>query len=169
MDKTDEINREISSFLSDLSIAPSTIVKVECHAPVNNNDEYTTCSASFDSVLSGVFEEKIPANLFVDQQLADDPSKTLLNFCICDESAFSIEYKEFQKHHYCLVKNNDENILISGGITFDESDDMLRLVQSTFDFMEQLLDHEEMHFGHLACQSNFITDLQGKDKNANKY
>ncbi|WP_430814272.1 hypothetical protein [Carboxylicivirga sp. RSCT41] len=162
MDKTDEINHEISSFLSDLSIAPTTIVKVECYAPVKNNDELTTCTKSFDSVVSEVFKDKIPANLFVAKELADDATKALLKFCICDEKSFTIEYKEFQKFNYCVVKNNEETILISGGISFDQSGDKLRLVQSTFDFMEQLLDHEEMHFGHVSCQTNFINDIQGK-------
>jgi hypothetical protein len=167
MDKTNEISQEISSFLSDLSIAPTTIVKVECFAPVSNQDEYLTCSIAFNSVLTEVFKKQIPANLFVAQSLAEDPQKVLLKFCMCDEKAFSIEYKEFQKHAYCLVKNNEENILISGGIAFNQSEDRLRLVQSTFDFIEQLLDHEEMHFGHLAYQANYTNDISSdkKDKN----
>ncbi|MCU4155166.1 hypothetical protein J1N10_04215 [Carboxylicivirga sp. A043] len=166
MDKTDELTKEIQSFLSDLSIATNTIVKVECYASVNNQDEYTTCLDAFNTVLTSVFNKQKPAKLFIAQSLADDAQKALFKFSICDDKEYSIEYKEFQKHPYCLVSRNEENILISGGISFDSTIDTLRLVQSTFDFMEQLLDHEEMHFGHVAYQANFINDIQSTKKDA---
>ncbi|WP_289053243.1 hypothetical protein [Carboxylicivirga marina] len=164
MDKADEITKEILSLLSDLNISTLSIVKIECILPVHTPDELVTCSEAFSSVLQTVFEKQQPANTLLAQELINSNNKAMLRFTICDDHETKIEYKEFQKHNYCLLTKLDEKVLVSGGIHFQSSSDALRSVQQTFDFVEQLLDHEEMHFGHIAHQSNYLSDIQSDNK-----
>ncbi|TRX71623.1 hypothetical protein [Carboxylicivirga sp. M1479] len=159
VDKNKDLAQEISLFLSDLSISIDSIVKVECFVPYSNNEEYLSCNTCFQSSLGQVFKTKIPANTIVAQEPGNNEEESILYFTMVDSSSVTINYKEFQKHHYVTLDANGEKVLISGGILFNDDDTMLRNIQLSIDFAEQLLDHEEMHFGHIAHQINYIEDL----------
>lgn len=163
MDKPEAIVKELTSFLSDLKISPQSIAMIEVYAVINNNDDYLSCSSTLTSALSQIYKEQPPAHSLVAQKPVQNPDDALMRISICDEN-LSLKHKIFQKHHYSLIMSNDEKIILSGAISFNWTNDMMRNVQSSFDFIEQLLDHEEMHMGHIAHQVNYIEGINSKDK-----
>lgn len=159
IDKPEIINTEISSFITDLAIPPTNIAKIDCYVSISNQDEYLTCQTAFTSALNLLFGKKLPANTLIDLKPTEAANKALIRLSIVDSNKATVECKEFQKHAYSLVTVGDEKILFSGNIGFPKSGDLLRNIQSTYDFAEQLLDHEEMHFGHIALLNDYIEHL----------
>jgi len=164
MDKPEEIAQELISFLSDLNIPKQAVVKVDCYALIKSNDDHASCSSTYRSALTAVFKDQIPAHTFIAQQPIEKDNEILFRIGINDVSSTKVEYKEFQKHNYCVLSNYEERILISGAIGFESAGDALRDIQTTFDFAEQLLDHEEMHFGHMAVLNNYLANIDNSKK-----
>ncbi|WP_430812506.1 MULTISPECIES: hypothetical protein [unclassified Carboxylicivirga] len=165
-DKHEEINRELKSFFKDLKIAHKTVVQITCHAAIRQHDDYEACANTLRTALDTLFNSAPPATTLIAQEPAKDTSKVLFRIGLCRQPEAKVEHKVFQKHPYTLLSIKGEKMLFSGGINGILPNDMLRNIQSVYDFAEQLLDHEEMHFGHIAVESNFVEDINGKENAA---
>ncbi len=166
IDKPEKIQQELNSFLSDLNIAPNQVAKVDCYAPINTQDEYLACQSAFASALSLFFNKQVPANSLIDLQPIENKAKATIRFSIIDNKVSTVAHKEFQKHQYTLVTVGDEKLLFSGSIQFNETNDLLRNIQMGYDFAEQLLDHEEMHPGHIALLNDYLENINESEANA---
>ncbi|MBS2213026.1 hypothetical protein KEM09_16530 [Carboxylicivirga mesophila] len=161
--KTKEISEELSSFIADLNLNKACIAKLECYISLDSSDDIISCQTHLTDSFKQLFGEHIPAFSLINQQAADISNKALLKLTLFDEPDSVVSCKEFQKHPYTVVTINDDKLVFSGGIHFTEEKDILRSIQLSYDFAEQLLDHEEMHMGHLATVSNYMEDLEGKN------
>ncbi|MBS2096812.1 hypothetical protein [Carboxylicivirga linearis] len=159
--KTDSLSKTISTFLKDNTIDTKQIAKVDLFVDINNKEDFLNTDSNLQEVLSKVFGKQLPAyNITTCKNLTS--SGTILLFTICNDKSCEIEHKEFQKFPYTLCSKEQSKTLLSGGIHFDEDNDLLRSTQMAFDFAEQLLDHEEMHFGHVdflnaQIEKSFVT------------
>jgi len=160
MDKPDLFASELNSHLKQNNFEKSAIAKIECWVSISNNDEFLTSNSTFYTSLSQCFNKKSPAALFLGQSpIIISKDKALLRFSYCDEKNAIVEHKEFQKHPYTSIQIDNERIVFSGGVAFNQKDDTLRSVQGAYDFVEQLLDNEEMHFGQICHQWNYMEHI----------
>ena len=146
--KTDSLSKTISNFLKDNTINLKRVAKVDLFIDLNNKEDYLNTESNLQEVLSKVFGKQVPAYNITTCKNLTSP-ETILLLTICNDKTCKIEHKEFQKFQYTLCSTEQTKTLISGGIHFDEDKDLLRSTQMAFDFAEQLLDYEEMHFGHV--------------------
>ncbi|MCT4586525.1 MAG: hypothetical protein N4A71_01755 [Carboxylicivirga sp.] len=163
MDKPEAISKELTSFLSDLKIPAKSVALIEVYATISNRDDYASCSSTLTDALSNIYKDELPAHRLIANKPVQSSEGALFRISLCS-SPEKLEYKTFQKHHYSLINNNGEKTVISGAISFDWDNDAMRSIQSSLDFVEQLLDHEEMHFGHIARQVNYLEDINSDSK-----
>ncbi len=160
MDKPDVIASELKSHLKKSNLDKSAIVKIECWLSISGNDEYVTSNNTFYTALAQCFDKKLPAALLLAQSpVVKAKDNALLKVTYSNKKDTIVEHKQFQKHPYTTVLLDNERLIFSGGIMYNQENDTLRSVQGAYDFAEQLLDHEEMHFGQICHQWNYMEHL----------
>jgi len=159
MDKPELFISELNSHIKDNQFDNSAITKIECWVSVSNHDEFSTISASFYNSIAQYFNQKPPASILLAQKPTASKDHALLKISYCDDKTAKVEHKQFQKHPYTLLTFDNECIIFSGGISNDQQNDHLRKTQEAYDFVEQLLDHEEMHFGQIYHQWNYVENI----------
>ncbi len=149
--KIENISSALLSFFINNKINPKKIVSIELLTDIKNEDLDTTFRY-FKELLDLVMKKAIPAYTVSPSHLIESKDGELIITCFNTDNQ-TIEYKEFQKLNYTTIQSPQSKTLISGGTHFNQGDDLFRNCQSSFDFMEQLLDKEELHFGHILDQS----------------
>lgn len=158
LNKHEAITKEFKEFLKDLKISINSIVKIDCYISSSETEELKTAQETLLSTLKSVFK-KAPAHSLLPQDIIPSSKQATFNIQLNNDTDVTIEYKVFQKHPYTVVQANGEKLIYSGGIEFNLDNDSLRNIQLAYDFAEQLLDHEEMHFGHIAYQNNYLKNI----------
>lgn len=113
------------------------------------NDEYDC----IQEAIKTVFKSKIPASSVLYTPICNG-SEFTIHYQMYDNDEV-IEYKTLLTHHYVTAKNKNGIALYSGGIAFNE-DSLLFSTQRCFDLAEQILMAEDMNFGHIYRQWNYI-------------
>lgn len=149
--KMENISSAILSFFTDEKLNPQKIVSIELLSNIKSEDLDTTI-LYFKELLSLVMKKSIPAFTISPSHLLDNKDGEIV-FIYFDNDNQSIEHKEFQNLNYTTIQSPQSKSLISGGTYFNQGNDLFRNCQSSFDLMEQLLDKEELHFGHIFDQS----------------
>nr|WP_321407175.1 hypothetical protein [uncultured Carboxylicivirga sp.] len=153
--KSEAISKSIFSFFSDHNINPKQIVKIDLLIDIQNEEDYVSLESNFEELITLLIQKKLSAYSII-------PSTNLLKneatlqITVCTGNNLKIEHKEFQKLPYTICSDAQNRILYVGNIRFNDNNDLMRSTQLAFDFAEQILDHEEMHFGHVSfIQTNF--------------
>ena len=105
------------------------------------------------------FKNKVPAHTVLHQPLLTDDEFVILAQ-MYEPSAYEVQYKTLLKHSYVTVKNENVLEVFSGAIVFKE-DSLLFSAQRCFDFAEQILMAEDLNFGHIYRQWNYIPEITG--------
>jgi len=168
--KTEVLKSDVQFYIKNKAINLKQIVNIELSLDINHSEELETAQNNLKELLKSIFNKQIPAFSILPQTNLEYTDGQL-RMIVCDSSEYSIAFKEFQKHYYTLCQSPKNKIIISGGIHFNEHQDILRSAQLGFDFMEQLLDYEEMHFGHIINQSIKINEhyLNNNDSQINNW
>ncbi|TLX77135.1 hypothetical protein E9993_05480 [Labilibacter sediminis] len=120
----------------------------------NFSDEYNTIS----DIIKDIYKKDIPAYTIISQAPHNED-----NFAIEYQlwsNKNDLKYKSILKHPYVTISHNNGFEIISGGIQFSE-DSLLFSTQRCFDFAEQILMAEELNFGHIYRQWNYIPQIGG--------
>ncbi len=160
--RIDELQAIINSSLKTNNIKPSDILCIEAYTDISSLDDYSYCKQQMGLALKKVGQGKTPAYYLFPQVTGDGESKFVITYQEGVDN--QIEHKIFQKHNYTICNTSSGKILFSGQIDFNEQNDPLRSTQLVYDFMEQLLDHEEMHFGHMIQCNTCIDQIFLSDK-----
>jgi len=160
LDKPETFASHLSSILNDNKIDKKSIAKIECWLSILNDEDYAICYNTFYAALPECFKNQYPAATLIAQAPLTSNNKTLIKVSLCNNKDNTIEHKVFQKHPYTVIRNQNESLILSGGIRYQAIDDTLRSVQGAYDFAEQLLDHEEMHFGQICHQWNYMPKIE---------
>lgn len=163
-----DFGRHLAFSLSESNIDLQQIVKINAFVKVTSNEEWERANLAFKQNLESIFDNGCPANCLVAQASTTNFYIDIEIIYLDDLSQLSIQHKQYQEHCYTLVQYGDEKLLFSGGITVPSSAQFLLSVQKTFDFAEQLLDHEEMNFSNIVRQWNYIENLLGYEKQASQ-
>lgn len=100
-----------------------------------------------------VFKNKIPASSILYTPICNG-SEFTIQYQMYDGD-FEIAYKTLLAHPYVTVKNKTGIELFTSEIAFNE-DTLLFSAQRCFDLAEQILMAEDMNFGHIYRQWNYI-------------
>lgn len=114
------------------------------------NKEYETVF----KIVKTYFKENIPAVTIVPLSTSSSDVFTIESVLQLKTEG-KVRYKKLFNHNYTTVELNNSTELFSGGISFNEVD-KLYAIQKTLDFVEQILDAEEMTFDALYKQNNYI-------------
>ncbi len=133
------------------------IFKIDVFLHSNNSEEYLNECDIINTYIKEIFKGEIPATTYIsnDPAFNDD---VLFSCQSNNDNSIKINFKKLLNHHYTTIEHKDGIELISGGIHFNESSQLLSF-QRAFDFAEQLLMAEDMNFGNLYRQWNYIPSI----------
>ena len=143
------------------------IVKLDIY--VNSTDlvQFKEEYECFADIIQTEFKNKIPAHSIIYQPLLGNDEFVILAQ-MYEQSTVEVQYKTLLKHAYVTVKTENSFELFSGAIAFNE-DSLLFSTQRCFDFAEQILMAEDLNFGHIYRQYNYIPNVSGaSDYDRNK-
>lgn len=150
----DKVRNTLNSIIKENS--DYNIVKLNFYLNSSNNqyfeDEYNTIS----NIVKNVFKKQIPAYTIISQQPKSKNDFTVE--CQLYSSNQDIKYKTILNHPYVTINHENGIELISGGVQFNE-ESLLFGMQRSFDFVEQILMTEELNFGHIFRQWNYIPNI----------
>jgi hypothetical protein len=132
------------------------IVKLDFYIDSGSQEDFQNEYREIKSIIKGIFKEKTPAFTVISQ--APEENKEMIIACHSYNKNLDVKYKSILDHAYVTVSHNKGLELISGGIQFTE-DPFLLSTQRAFDFAEQLLMAEDLNFGHIYRQWNYIPDI----------
>nr|WP_319400369.1 hypothetical protein [uncultured Carboxylicivirga sp.] len=155
----DNIAQELLSTLKSNSIDKRQIVKIDLVYSSSDQKHYPIIENNFEETLTRLYKKHKPSHEILINE-STDLDGSIFQLTVCMDENCKIEHKEFQKFTYTLVSDNQQKLLFASSIRFNQDNDLIRNTQLVFDFAEQLLDHEEMHFGHVI---NFKIRLNKSD------
>ncbi len=148
-------SRVKSTFLEiNKQLVNKTITKLDIHIHSENADAYINECNILNTEITTTFKNKIPAVSFISNNPTNNKD-VLISCQYYDEKIQKINFKKILGHHYVTIEHQNGIELISGGIHFDEDSHLLS-IQRAFDFAEQLLMAEDMNFGHIVRQWDYI-------------
>ncbi len=159
-----------STFLEiQTQLANKTVTKLEIHIHSDNTDSFREECKLLNVIIKESFKNKIPATTFISNNPANNED-VLISCQYYSDQNEKINFKKILDHHYVTIEHKNGVELISGGIHFNENSILLNM-QRAFDFAEQLLMAEDMNFGHIIRQWDYIpainenSDYDGTLKN----
>lgn len=129
------------------------IVKLEIFVNSAHLEAFNDEHSYVQETIKAVFTNKIPAFSILYVPASDNLEFTV-RYQTCDGNE-NVEFKTLLAHPYVTVKGETGMELFSGGISFKE-DSLLFSAQRCFDMAEQILMAEDMNFGHIRRQWNYI-------------
>ncbi|MCW3785144.1 hypothetical protein [Plebeiibacterium sediminum] len=152
------VSRVKSTFLEiQKQLADKTITKLDIHIHSTNAETFKDECDILSAAIKESFKNKIPATTFISNHPADN-NDVLISCQFYTHSSEKINFKKILDHHYVTIEHKNGIELISGGIHFNENSILLN-IQRAFDFAEQLLMAEDMNFGHIVRQWDYITAI----------
>ncbi|SMO58041.1 hypothetical protein SAMN06265379_10378 [Saccharicrinis carchari] len=129
------------------------IVKLDVTVNSVHSKNFTDEYDYVQETIKKVFKNKVPAYSILFSPICDD-SEFTMQYQIYDMDV-KIQYKTLLKHPYVTAESENGIEIFSGGISFQE-DSLLFSAQRCFDLSEQILMAEDMNFGHIHQQWNYI-------------
>lgn len=145
------IKNTLNSFLKENK--GKHIVKLEIFVNSAHIEAFNDEKDCIQQAIKTTFKNKIPASSIFYVPICNGSEFTIM-YQMYDDN-LEIEYKTLLAHPYVIVKYKTGIELFSGGICFNE-DSLLFSAQRCFDLAEQILMAEDMHFGHIYRQWNYI-------------
>jgi len=136
------------------------LIKIEIFIHSINLEEYLNECDIIKRQIDDLFKNEIPSITFI----SNDPAfnKEVVFSChYYNDNSLKINYKKLLNHNYVTIEHKSGKELISGGIHFNDSSQLLSF-QRAFDFAEQLLLAEDMDFSHLYRKWNYISSINEK-------
>lgn len=149
-----KVNKTLSSIITnhkDKQIAKLTFY-INSSTKENYQDEYNAIS----NIILSSFKTGVPAYLIIAQHTENNDDFVIE--CQLYNKDTAIAYKSILNHHYVVINHQTGKEIISGGILFNE-DSLVFNTQRCFDFIEQILMAEDLNFGHIYKQCNYLSNI----------
>ncbi len=143
-----------------------SIIKLNVFIKTDGEVEFFEIKEEIETLISKLFPENIPAYTIISQPPLAGNSILLEGYVLEKKAGLKIERYKLSKHHYVVVSysKGKRREIYSGGITIDKSRDFISDCQNAFDFAEQLLMKEDMNFGNIVRQWNYIPSILSVNK-----
>ncbi len=142
------------------------IVKLNVFLKTEGDVDFFEIKEDVGNFISKIFSANIPAFTVIAQPPLSGNNILLEGHVLKDREGVKIERHQFSKHKYVVVScnNGKRREIYSGGISIDDSRIFIFDCQKVFDFAEQLLGREEMNFGNIVRQWNYIPSILAINK-----
>ena len=145
------------------------LVKLNVFVHAVDDAEFFGIKKDVRHLLEDTFKENIPAFTIIAQQPLSGNEALLEGHVLKTREGTKTERYKLGNHPYVVVSCNDgkRREVYSGGISFDDGSDFILDCQRVFDFAEQLLMKEDMKFGNVIRQWNYIPSILSEKKSGN--
>jgi enamine deaminase RidA (YjgF/YER057c/UK114 family) len=135
------------------------LIRLNVFIKVNSRDQLTEIRDAFSQRISSHYAPHIPAFNIIPQAPLSGDHNIALEGAFVTETKANIERKQLGGHPYVVVERTSCKEVYSGGLSHSETEDFIMECQLAFDLAEQILAKEDLHFGHVIRQWNFVPDI----------
>ncbi len=142
------------------------VVKLNIFVKVDDGNEFLEIKEEVVSNIKAVFKGSVPAYTIIGQPPLSGNDILVEGYILKEGTDAKIERYKLNKHPYVVVSYNNGKLreVYSGGVSVNKSRDFIFDCQNAFDFVEQLLMKEDMDFGHIVRQWNYIPSILSVNK-----
>ncbi len=137
------------------------IIKLDIFLALDDKEEYQSLIQYIKDSVHQIFQNKIPALTILPNNSQSDEGFVLKCQHIEKQDA-RVDFKKILDHHFVTIEYDNAKEIISGGIYFEE-DNFIMSSQRSLDFAEQILMSENMNFGDIYKQNNYVSDINEND------
>ncbi len=152
----DRIYNVIHQALKDLQT--KHIVKLDFFLSITDKEEFLSVKEYITTKTEELFGDKTPALIILPNSSQQEDGFLLKCYFFNKNEKIKIESKKIGNHNYTTVDYGYAKEIISGGINFDENSFLMNC-QRAIDLAEQILACEDMNFGNIFKQNNYIHDI----------
>jgi hypothetical protein len=142
------------------------ILKLNVFIKTDGDVEFFEIKEDIITLISAIFSGNIPAYTIISQPPLSGNYVLLEGYVLEKKAGVKIERYTLNKHHYVVVSysKGKRREIYSGGVTINKSRGFISDCQNAFDFAEQLLMKEDMDFGNIVRQWNYIPSILSVNK-----
>lgn len=163
----ENVLKELISNIVDNNLSVKNTVLINCFVTSNDSKEYLECQRVLQNIIREYLKD-MPALSLIAQSSAAKSGVVMEAWVLENESKGKIRRVSYQGHPYVIIEYPEWADVFSGGISFCDDSNFIFNTQKTFDFAEQLLGREEMDFGHVVRQWNYVEDILKFDQTGGK-
>ena len=151
------------------TLKPENLVKLNVFIHAEENAEFLEIKKDVRHLIEEIYKKDIPAFTIIAQPPLSGNEVLLEGHVLKTREGVKTERHKFGKHPYVVVSYNGgkRREVYSGGISFDDGSDFILDCQRVFDFAEQLLMKEDLKFGNVIRQWNYIPSILSEKKVGN--
>ncbi len=152
---------ELKKRSKEQNIKFKNIVKVNIFLRELGNEDFTEAREKAGELVKSIFKDSVPAFTVICQPPLSGNDILIEGHFLESGKDAKIERREFYKHPYVVVSMDKGKYreMYTGGITTDKGENLIYDTQKSFDFAEQLLMKEDMTFGNVVRQWNYIPSI----------
>jgi len=149
-------SKSISKRIFSQGVDPDSLLKINLYINVKNDKDFSVISEFVKHLMASNGKTiNWPYAIVPCGQLNEGEMQIEL-LHTDQKNKGNVVHKEFQNHSYSVLSTEKGSFLFSGGIRFYENDDFVDSIQRGLDFVEALLDKEEMQLEHVVSHLNLI-------------
>jgi len=143
-----------------------SVIKLNVFVKVEGDAEFSEITEIATNFITKIFSGSIPAFTIIGQPPMSGNDVLIEGYYLKNSKGIKIERFKLSKHPYVVLSYNNgkRREMYSGGITINKSRNFIFDCQNAFDFAEQLLMKEEMSFGNVVRQWNYIPSILSVNK-----
>jgi len=144
-------------------VDPKKILKLTFFIKAEDNPDFYKTKAALYTALQDLFPENTPAVSFIAQPPEQERHLALEATALrCSSQDVSVLYKSLDDISYTLVQYPDHREIYAAGLTIgNRSSEILSQSQGAFEILLKILSAEDMDFGSIVRQWNYVEDIVG--------
>ena len=152
---------ELKKRIKEQSINCNKIIKLNIFLSELGNEDFKEAREKAGELIKTIFKDSLPAFTVICQPPLSGNDIVLEGYFLESGKDAKIERKEFYKHPYVVVSMDEGKYreIYTGGITVDNGENLIYDTQKSFDFAQQILMKEDMTFGNVVRQWNYIPSI----------
>jgi len=143
-----------------------SVVKLNVFVKAEGKSEFSEIEDIAIGLINKIFSGSIPAYTIIGQPPLSGNDVLIEGYYLNRSKGVKIERYKLSKHPYVVVSYDEgkRREMYSGGVSVGKSRDFIYDCQNAFDFAEQLLMKEDMNFGNIVRQWNYIPSILSINK-----
>ncbi|MBC8180183.1 hypothetical protein H8E88_03580 [candidate division KSB1 bacterium] len=152
---------QLSNILSISNLSFNSVVKQTIFMNTKNNEEYKKRKNFLKSILTEYYGDLLPPTSFIGQP-PEDQQEYAIELILLNEKQndINLERKSINGIFYSVINYKNTKEVYAGGLTAEfDSYSTLLSSRNAFDLMEQILTAENLTFGDVVRQWNYIEGI----------
>jgi enamine deaminase RidA (YjgF/YER057c/UK114 family) len=150
----------------ELINSSAELLKLSIFVNAESDKSFLEIKDQIRLLIEDIYSKNIPAITVISQPPLSGNDVLIESDWIKTNKHITVDRLQLDNHHYVIVTDHRKNIrkLFSGGISFYNSNDNILEYRQVFEFAEQLLKKENMNFGNIVRQWNYIPHILSEKK-----